>query len=495
MRYNPHQGFLLFDHADGSNVRRGSILPVQSTLLCFAAFFLRSFETWAVNSGYYREVGLFFPEAREIATFFAVLFYLLLALLAQRRPGAFNIRVIASTCLACSFFGCLILELALQTQSSFETLLAMVVRLLANGLVTVLLGAALCSLRNATAAVVVVAGSSALSFLVRVFLPDLDGQTGAIVTFGILIAATCLSYLPAKDCLDTISKGDAPIDLELSNPNSFISWRSGLYVGLLLFSAILGISLTFSGEGDGFASNLLSAVFGLAITVWFARAKTKSKEDSLFSLAAVSAVAGLAFMPVDSFWGNLATQAMPSMAVSIFIVLIWFLIFLVGSRSIYAMLPTLCVLWAIQSFGVLLGAVMGHRLNAESIAVSEFSAVALVVLFAWLWIGFRKFSFHNAVESLTVLASEEPLEVEQGASGASIEKTCEELGSRYGLTKREIEIFDLLAHGRNGRYIQEKYVISRNTAKTHIRNIYAKLDVHSHQELIDFVENRGKSKA
>ncbi|EJU34325.1 transcriptional regulator, LuxR domain protein [Slackia sp. CM382] len=31
--------------------------------------------------------------------------------------------------------------------------------------------------------------------------------------------------------------------------------------------------------------------------------------------------------------------------------------------------------------------------------------------------------------------------------------------------------------------------MSRNTVKTHVANIYAKLGVHSQQELIDMVEN------
>jgi len=31
-------------------------------------------------------------------------------------------------------------------------------------------------------------------------------------------------------------------------------------------------------------------------------------------------------------------------------------------------------------------------------------------------------------------------------------------------------------------------VLSRNTVKTHVQNIYAKLGVHSQQELIDLVE-------
>ena len=44
---------------------------------------------------------------------------------------------------------------------------------------------------------------------------------------------------------------------------------------------------------------------------------------------------------------------------------------------------------------------------------------------------------------------------------------------------------------RNGPFIQEKLVLSRNTVKTHVANIYGKLGVHSQQELIDLVEEAG----
>ena len=36
--------------------------------------------------------------------------------------------------------------------------------------------------------------------------------------------------------------------------------------------------------------------------------------------------------------------------------------------------------------------------------------------------------------------------------------------------------------------IRDMLVLSRNTVKTHVQNIYAKLGVHSQQELIDLVE-------
>ena len=73
-------------------------------------------------------------------------------------------------------------------------------------------------------------------------------------------------------------------------------------------------------------------------------------------------------------------------------------------------------------------------------------------------------------------------------AGASIEERCAQLGAEGGLTERETEIFAMLARGRNGQYVMDHYVISRNTVKSHVKHIYAKLGVHSQQELIDLVE-------
>jgi len=61
------------------------------------------------------------------------------------------------------------------------------------------------------------------------------------------------------------------------------------------------------------------------------------------------------------------------------------------------------------------------------------------------------------------------------------------LGRKYGLTPRECEVFELLAYGRNARYIEENLGVSSNTVKTHVRNVYNKLGVSSHQELLSLV--------
>ena len=57
--------------------------------------------------------------------------------------------------------------------------------------------------------------------------------------------------------------------------------------------------------------------------------------------------------------------------------------------------------------------------------------------------------------------------------------------AQYFLTEREEEVLDLLVAGRSVPYISEKLMVSANTVKTHVRHIYAKLDVHNRQELLD----------
>lgn len=58
----------------------------------------------------------------------------------------------------------------------------------------------------------------------------------------------------------------------------------------------------------------------------------------------------------------------------------------------------------------------------------------------------------------------------------------------YGLTNREAEVLMLLAEGRSSSYIAGELVLSDNTVRSYVKNIYQKLDVHSKQDAIDFVK-------
>ncbi len=66
---------------------------------------------------------------------------------------------------------------------------------------------------------------------------------------------------------------------------------------------------------------------------------------------------------------------------------------------------------------------------------------------------------------------------------------CKKIADRYSLSKRETEVFILLARGRSAEEIASYYTLSVYTIRAHTRSIYAKLDIHSHKELIEFIES------
>ncbi len=62
------------------------------------------------------------------------------------------------------------------------------------------------------------------------------------------------------------------------------------------------------------------------------------------------------------------------------------------------------------------------------------------------------------------------------------------LAEKMDLSAREAEVLELLASGYNAVSIAEKLQVSYNTGRTHVRNVYKKLGVHSHAELLDVCE-------
>lgn len=88
-------------------------------------------------------------------------------------------------------------------------------------------------------------------------------------------------------------------------------------------------------------------------------------------------------------------------------------------------------------------------------------------------------------------AEEEELpEIKKGRFKIAIENLADEAG----LSSRECDIFELLAMGYSAEAISEKLSISWNTVRTHTRNVYVKLGVHSKQELMGLVDEAKRAK-
>ena len=55
---------------------------------------------------------------------------------------------------------------------------------------------------------------------------------------------------------------------------------------------------------------------------------------------------------------------------------------------------------------------------------------------------------------------------------------------RTGLTKREVEVLELLAAGLSNKAVAEKLFVSTSTVKTHVSNVLAKLEAGRRTEAI-----------
>ena len=74
------------------------------------------------------------------------------------------------------------------------------------------------------------------------------------------------------------------------------------------------------------------------------------------------------------------------------------------------------------------------------------------------------------------------------AARGRFRQRCEVIANTYLLSRRESEVMYYLARGYKSSHIQQQLYISEGTAKTHIRHIYRKLNIHSQQDLIHLID-------
>lgn len=111
----------------------------------------------------------------------------------------------------------------------------------------------------------------------------------------------------------------------------------------------------------------------------------------------------------------------------------------------------------------------------------------------------RAYAYANDIEDMedgTEAAEESDPEKDEHPADpyAQLDEACIAFAQENELTKRESDVLRFLLRGWDNAHIAEELFISYNTAKTHIYNIYRKVNVSSRRELHDvmdeFVEER-----
>jgi len=63
-----------------------------------------------------------------------------------------------------------------------------------------------------------------------------------------------------------------------------------------------------------------------------------------------------------------------------------------------------------------------------------------------------------------------------------------QIGRQFLLTEREVEVLTLYARGYTQNRIAQELYIAPGTAHSHIKRIYQKTNMHSRQDILDYME-------
>ncbi|MEC4183616.1 helix-turn-helix transcriptional regulator [Adlercreutzia sp. R21] len=103
--------------------------------------------------------------------------------------------------------------------------------------------------------------------------------------------------------------------------------------------------------------------------------------------------------------------------------------------------------------------------------------------------------YEDAAAPSEAFASAESPTVDAGNEAAAdaardaLALRCRRVSEVFGLSSRETEVMELIARGYSGPAIAEMLFISENTMRTHNKRIYAKLNIHKKQDMIDLINN------
>ena len=459
----------------------------RGTLLCMAALALALATGWLMNAGIYARIAPFYGIAREINTFFTAGLFLVLFLVAMRKPRLLDRRIMLAVSLGCLASSVFILVMAIRFEVPAFVVVGLAFRSIGSSWAIAMVACALGSLPSRMSALVAIAGGYALSELAQLVLPPPSFEGGIVGVAVCSGAALLLVNRVGAHVLDEVAQGQPVELLQLANPESFLVPTHALFVCALLFSVASGYALTLNEVAHAPISSDVVALVVTGVAVWMLFSTDDTREDSLFSFALLLVVAGYLMAPFTMMTGLPSANAVLRVGIDVFGMLLWMVIVAVCRQNVFALLPTFALLRCVQSLGTNIGAISGHVSNdlvgSNAQVAAPIAALATFVFIAFMWVGFRKFSFTETIRGVaTVAASSSEVAVNR------LDDACVLLGERYSLTSRETEILAMLARGRDGQFVIDHFVISRNTMKTHVKHIYQKLGIHSRQELIDVVE-------
>ena len=305
--------------------------------------------------------------------------------------------------------------------------------------------------------------------------------------------------------------------LKLATCAAVLGILTGITHGLYLGSETAALGKTFQMLNS--AVPLVAALVLLGSTA----AAREVSIETLYKPTAFVCIVGFALMPLSGTSIALSFSVV-SAGYTLFEILVWVILSEVASRFQFTSVQVFGFGRALVLLtGVIAGTLIANMLLNLGVGAQLFSAVAAVAVISITFL--RTYVLTSAdIAVFGQNLSEETDGVPAGAigegtlsdngsqspSGASakrahgqrtespaglapqkvpFQRKCAIIGEYYGLTRREVDVFRLIAAGRNSTRIQEELSISAGTVNTHSHHVFQKLDVHSQQEVIDLFQH------
>jgi len=328
---------------------------------------------------------------------------------------------------------------------------------------------------------------------------------GGILTLTLLpLTAAYLLTIPASTT-EVSDKPEAAVHTQLSSlPRVF--WKFLLVILIFTFatSAIRGLFISFNtpeaAKLDFSMIVLYRAIFAVALLLLTVRWLTRVSFGKIYLVLMVIIAIILTLSPLMKIYSPALTSLVGFVG-TVFDFIVWCLLaFIVFEKQLPAIL--------VYGFGrgvLMAGSALGWLVSYRwlpSIIGSNWEyvfyvALALVILISTTLV-FTEKDFDKLftaiaqrdtdIDDLLPAATAEHLRMEEERNERRPWLVaCRSVGETARLSTREQEIMELLALNRGSEDIAKRISVSLNTVRTHTHNIYAKLDVHSRQELVDLV--------
>lgn len=262
-------------------------------------------------------------------------------------------------------------------------------------------------------------------------------------------------------------------------------WRITLI--MLLFAILVGMQIGRVSSNVALQGRVEVACVTIVVLVAAHRnLRRRSLVSNILNLGRLGIVMGIVGIMIVLLNGSLSILSYAVMMAGYFLFFATMFVFYVTFAQYQTQLrcsEMLSIAMATDSLGISLGIVMGAALQDvfDAMTLRIFFFFALVFVFAVAFFFDKKtlFPVSDAVG--------EPLQL----NPEKVRIACIQIAAENHLSNRQEEIFVLLAFGHRIKEIAEMLGISVATVRTHVNQIYVKLDVHSNAELLARVREAG----